>query len=61
MKSESEAFVSGGAARTYSDQDSLVLEVTVGDGELVRERHDEMCKGDSSRGIRRKKNGKEKS
>lgn len=27
--------------QTHSDQDSLVLEVTVSDGELVRERHDD--------------------
>ena len=25
----------------YSDEDSLVLEIAVGDGKLVRERHDD--------------------
>jgi hypothetical protein len=29
----------GGGLGTYTDQDTLVLEVAVGDGELVGERH----------------------
>lgn len=28
---------------TYSDEDSLVLEVDVSDGKLIAERHDEIC------------------
>lgn len=41
-----------GATTTYPDQDTLVLEVDIGDSELVGERHGERRFYDSRDGVR---------